>query len=70
LPSDQKDGIGIPDLPILRLNGWPADAPCQRLDAHLAMRNAWLGVKTVHYSFLVSDFHKLSLASLCWRTFF
>ena len=40
LPSDQNDGIGIPDLPISRLNGWPVGVPCQRFDEHLTMYNA------------------------------
>lgn len=34
------DGIGIPDLPISRLNGWPVGVPCQRFATHLAMTNA------------------------------
>jgi hypothetical protein len=40
LPSDQKDGIGIPDLPISQLNGWPAGVPCQRFATNLTARNA------------------------------
>ncbi len=39
--------------------------PCQRFASHLAMSHARLGVKTVRYSFLVLDFHQLSLTSLC-----
>ena len=40
LPSGQKDGIGIPDLPISRLNGWPVGVPCQRFATHLTMTSA------------------------------
>lgn len=37
LPSVQTDGIGIPDLPISPLNGWPVGVPCQRFAVHLAV---------------------------------
>ncbi|MDP2759765.1 MAG: hypothetical protein Q8O64_05080, partial [Sideroxyarcus sp.] len=40
LPSTKGNGVGIPDLQISRLNGWPVGVPCQRFAAHLAMRNA------------------------------
>ncbi len=37
LPSVHNHGIGIPDLPISRLNGWPVGVPCQRFALHLAI---------------------------------
>ena len=40
LPSVHCHDIGIPDLPISRLNGWPVGVPCQRFALHLAMYNA------------------------------
>ena len=40
LPSTKGNGVGIPELQISRLNGWPVGVRCQRFAAHLAMGNA------------------------------
>jgi hypothetical protein len=36
LPSACLYGVGIPELVISRLNGWPVGFPCQRLELRLA----------------------------------
>jgi hypothetical protein len=55
--------VGTQDIPIAAQ--WLACAlPCRRFTADLAARDARLGVDAVRCSFIVSDFHRLLLASL------
>ena len=68
LPSAYLNCVGIPDLSISRLNGWPASLPCQRLAASSRIRSPMTRGQDGSPSFLVPDLHRLPLASLCWRT--
>ena len=52
---------------ISRLNGWPAGAPVNASPAASRLPTHDSGIKMFRYSFLASDFHRLLLASLCWR---
>jgi hypothetical protein len=55
--------VGTQDIPIAAQ--WLACAlPCRRFTADLAATDARLGDDAVRYSFIVSDFHRLLLASL------
>ena len=55
--------VGTQDIPIAAQ--WLACAlPCRRFTASLAASDARLGADAVRYSFIVSDFHRLLVASL------
>jgi hypothetical protein len=55
--------VGTQDIPIAAQ--WLACAlPCRRFTAGLAASDARLGADAVRCSFIVSDFHRLLLASL------